>query len=549
MADPTQIMTELTGPGGRFELVEEDVLGVRLPVFADRPRSLQQVLADSADLGDRPYLVTSGGRTLTYAEHAAMACSLGAALRDQHGVRPGDRVAILGANSPEWILAFWGAQWAGAIAMGFNAWWSADEVAYAVGHTEPGLVFTDERRAATLADVGVPVLSLERDVPALASADARVTPAAAEPEEDDRAVILFTSGTTGRPKGVVHTHRNVCAVTCYHRLNDELARQMGMPDDPPRRDLMMMPLFHIGSLHNLAVARMAAGTTIALYEGRFDVEKVLSFIERERITNWGAVPTMVHRIVEHPELERFDLSSLRQFALASAPSSPAFKDRVRETIPIAALVLADSYGLTETSTAITVASPMDLSDHPGTLGRPIVGVEVEIRDGEGQPVSEGTEGEIWARSQFNMLEYWRDPEATARTIDGERWLATGDLGHLEDGRLYLQTRRSDLIIRGGENVYPAEVENVLDEHEAVDEALVVGVDDEDLGQQVAAIVVLREPAAATAEELRAFLADRLAYYKVPAHWHLTDEPLPRNATGKVVRARAIEQAALERQPG
>jgi acyl-CoA synthetase (AMP-forming)/AMP-acid ligase II len=244
---------------------------------------------------------------------------------------------------------------------------------------------------------------------------------------------------------------------------------------------------------------------------------------------------MAHRLLEHRDLDRYDLSSLRGFTLASAPSSPAFKERLRAALPIAETNLADSYGLTESSTAATVASPLDLAVVPDTVGRPVVSVELEIRDEAGRAVPDGTEGEVCLRSQFVMLGYWRDPKATARAITDDRWLRTGDIGTMTGGRLRLTTRRSDLILRGGENVYPAEVEAVLAEHPAVEEVAVIGVPDGDLGQAVAAVVVRRDPSL-TEDELERFLAGELANYKVPTRWRLTEEPLPRNATGKVRRA-------------
>lgn len=240
---------------------------------------------------------------------------------------------------------------------------------------------------------------------------------------------------------------------------------------------------------------------------------------------------MAHRLLEHGDLSQYDLSSLTSFALASAPSSPAFKQRLREKVPFAA-ALVDSYGMTETC---AVASPMDLAQWPGTLGRPIVTVQIEARDPLGVPLPEGQEGEIYVRSPFNMLGYWGDEAATAATLHEDRWLATGDLGMLEDGRLRLTSRRSDLVLRGGENVYPAEVEAVLAEHPAVRECIVLGKPHADLGEEVAAVVVLEDDAAVTAQDLQAWTAEQLAYYKVPSSWRLQSQPLPRNATGKVAR--------------
>ncbi|CAM2778986.1 class I adenylate-forming enzyme family protein [Prescottella defluvii] len=535
------VMAGLTGPGGPFELHEEDVLGVRIPVMKHRDRSLGDVLATSITFGDRDYLVTED-RRMSYAEHGAAAAALARALREKYGVGKGDRVGILAANAPEWVVSFWAAQALGAIAVGFNAWWTTREIEYGIGHARPSALIVDAKRAAVLdgLDVGVPVLTMEQDLPQLIEEFAGTDLPDTDVAEDDPAVILYTSGTSGRPKGAVHSHRNLLSVIGYHRYSDALAAAFTGGDphsDAPSdlRYLLTSPLFHIASLHNLVVPRLATGSAVVIHQGSFDADRVLRLIERERVTNWGAVPTMAGRLLEHDDVTRYDLSSLTSFALASAPSSPGFQQRLREKLPFARNALVDSYGLTECSTAISVATPMDLQAFPGTLGRPIIGVSVEIRDSLGEPVSDGTEGEICARSPYVMLGYWDDEAATAAAIRPGRWLHTGDFGVIENGMVRLTGRRSDLILRGGENVYPVEIEQCLDEHPAVAEAAVVGIDHADLGQEVGAVVVVRPGMSVTAEELREFASERLAYFKVPTRWKITTDSLPRNATGKTMR--------------
>lgn len=534
------VTADLTGEGGPFELVREQVLGAPMTVFRNRHRSLGEVLAGSRRFGDRDYLVTAETR-LSFGEHADQVASMARALRERYGVGRGDRVLVLAANGPEWIVTFWATVALGAVAVGGNAWWSRSEIGYALEHSGPKVVVADAKRAALLDDAGIPVVGVEQDVPRLAAAYPGEPLPDVEIDEDEPAVLLYTSGTSGRPKGATHSHRNLTSVIEYHRLGQAMARAFGDTFDPAdRRYLLALPLFHIAGLHNLAVPALATGAAAVIHQGAFDVDRVLRLIERERVTNWGAVPTMAHRLLRHGDLSGYDLSSLRAFALASAPSSPEFQDRLRRALPVARDGLADSYGLTESCTALSVATPADLAEAPGTLGRPIATVELEIRDADGRAVPDGVEGEICARSPYNMIGYWNDPEATARAIDDERWLRTGDIGTRTDGRIRLTARRSDLILRGGENVYPAEVEAALAEHPAVRECVVLGRPHEDLGQEVAAVVVL-DPAASgtsvTEAELGAHLAERLAYFKVPTSWRLTEDPLPRNATGKVLRAR------------
>ncbi|MFI0484930.1 class I adenylate-forming enzyme family protein [Actinomadura sp. 9N215] len=530
-----EAMGALTGPGGEFEPVATRILGARLAALPSRYRALHEVLAEAAARGDRDYIVTATER-IGFARFVDTVSAVARALRDQYGVRPGDRVAIAAANSPAWITVFWASVSIGAVATACNAWWSRRELAWALDLTEPRVIVADERRAALLGDASVPVIELPAGLDALTAGYAGAPLPSSAAGEDDPAVIVFTSGTSGRAKGAVHSHRNLLAVVEYHRLNDALAQALGSPVAPEdKRYLLASPLFHIASLHNLAVPRLATGSTVVMHTGAFDADRVLRLIERERVTHWGAMPTMAHRLLDHGDLSRYDLSSLTAFSLSSAPSSPAFKERLRRGLPFAADSLVDSYGLTESCTAVTVATAQDLARWPGTLGRPIVTVELEIRGPDDRPVPDGVEGEVCVRSPFNMLGYWNDDDATARAIDADRWLHTGDLGVLDDGRLRLSSRRSDLIIRGGENVYPAEVEGVLAEHPAVAECVVLGVPHEELGQEVLAVVLTRDRTSVTETELTEHARAALAYYKVPARWRITTEPLPRNATGKVVR--------------
>lgn len=535
-----EAVARLTAPGAAFEIVDEPVRGIPMTVFRNRRRSLHQLLIESARHGDSEYLVGDDLR-LTYPEHLARVASLSEELRSRYGLGKGDRIAILAANSAEWIMTFWAATALGAVTVGMNSLWSAREIAHGVELSEPHLIVADAPRRELLGVVAVPVLSVEEDIRVLSTA----RPAAALPvpvvDEDDPAVILFTSGTTGRPKGATHSHRNMIAAVDFHRFNDAVATELGRPPGS-RRFLLAAPLFHIASLHNLAVPRLVCGDAVVIASGRFDTDRVLRLVEREGVTNWAMVPTMMSRVVEHGDLSGYDLSSLRTVSVSTAPSSVALKESIRQALPVAAPSLNTSYGMTETTTAATVASAADLAERPDTVGTAVLTMSVEVRDQGGRRAPDGVEGEIYVRGPLVMLGYWNDAMATAAAIDASGWLRTGDLGIMEGGYLRMSSRRSDLILRGGENVYPAEVEDALVEHPAVRECIVVGTEHADYGQEVCAVVVVSADDTVTAAGLEAFMFERIARYKVPTRWILTTAALPRNATGKVKRHEVVLSA-------
>ncbi len=550
----SELEARLVGPGGFFEVTEELVGGTPMTVFANRLPHLRAALEASANFADAPYVVFADRgtrRIVTHPEHRRAVASVARVLRDDYGVRPGDRVAILAANCPEWIVSFWAAVSLGAIAVGLNGWWVGDEIRYGIADCDPAVLIADRKRLERLdgEDTGVPTIVIEDHFDPIWHAH----PDAVLPDqpiaEDDPALILYTSGTTGRPKGAVNTHRNVIAaigMSFFHGARLAMLRPPA-PDaapPPPVRQLVTYPLFHVSGLHMGAIAFMISGIQSVWTLGRFDPELVMELIQDEGITGWSYTPTMLHRVVTHPRLAEFDLSGLRNGGGGGAAFSPALLEQARAAIPNLRGVMGVGYGQTECAALATVNAGEELVAFPESAGRPLPTVQIEIRDADGAPAPEGEDGEIFLRGPMVMPGYWRRPDATAEVISAGGWLRTGDLGRMEGGRLYLATRKRDLILRGGENVYPMEIENRLEAHPAVREVAVIGVDDEDLGQDVKAVVVPEPGMTIDTEELAAFCAEALAYYKVPRHWEVRSEPLPRNALGKVVKAVLADSAEL-----
>ncbi|HEY8492733.1 MAG TPA: class I adenylate-forming enzyme family protein [Myxococcota bacterium] len=554
MSEVAAIEARLTAPGGPFETALDVVLGERMPVFRTRPPSLRALLAASIARGDAEYLVVDDGRRYGFAEHARRVAALAATLRERFGVGPGDRVAILAANGPEWIHAFWATVSLGAVCVGLNGWWVGDEIRHGLEDSEPRLLIGDRKRLERLggAPPRMPVVEIESEFEALV----RAGDGAALPDvpiaEDDPATILYTSGTTGRPKGAVTTHRAIVALAqlqAFHGMRMFLwaAAQGRLPSPearaaaPPPCNLVATPLFHVSGLYTGVVTGLAHGIKSVWTTGRFDPVKVMQLIERERVTSWGPMGTMVHRVVHHPEVGRYDLSTVTTIGSGGAPIAPALLARMREVFPNARASLGLGYGLTESGGLATLIWGEELEARPGSVGRALPTVQIAVHDPDGKPVPPGVEGEVWIRSPLVMKEYWRRPRETAEVLAPGRWLRTGDVGRLDaDGYLFLEARKRDLILRGAENVYPVEIEQCLEAHPDVAEAAVVGVPHDELGQEVKAVVVPRAGLdeaqwGALEAKLAAHCRERLAYFKVPAHWELRRAPLPRNATGKVLK--------------
>lgn len=537
-----EVEAMLLGPGGPFEVAEETIVGERMEVFKRRVPSLRALVENSLAFGDAEYIVF-GERRITFAQHERAVASVARALAERFGVKPGDRVAILAANCPEWIVTFWATVSLGAIAVGLNGWWTGDEIRYGVGDCEPIVLVADRKRLARLEGQGpgVPVIEIESGFDGLWNHDLG-TPLPTTPiAEDDPALILYTSGTTGRPKGAVQSHRNIIALVGLTSFSG--ARNMmlasppaaGAPAPPPVCIFVTNPLFHVSGLHTAAITCLANGVRSVWNVGRFDPSTAMQIIEREKITSWGVMNTVVYRLMNHPDFGRHDLSSLRNIGGGGAPTSPELQRRMRESFPSARNALGHGYGSTESTALATVTGGDEWARFPESVGRPLPTVQIEIRDPMGRALPEGEEGEVCIRSPLVMLGYWRRAKETAETIAPGRWLRTGDVGRMQDGRLYLASRKRDMIIRGGENVYPVEIENRLAEHPDVEEAAVLGLPHEELGQEVKAIVVPRAGLALDPAELSSFVAEKLAYYKVPTRWEVRREPLPRNATGKVLK--------------
>ncbi|MCG2621211.1 acyl--CoA ligase [Arthrobacter sp. I2-34] len=520
------------------ETVEEAYLGHPGRQYRDRPRSVLQMLDTVPQWAERAFIV-QGERRIRYGTFLA-AVDEGAAILERNGVVPGSRVLLFAYNSPEFVLAVWAIWRAGGVPVMGNRWWSQAEIDNAMALTHPVVALTDfagleagAARRVMLSELS-PAFDAAPGVPGHRSERH-------EGGEDDVALVIFTSGSTGVPKAVSLSQRSVIANQHNLLLRSRQLPQDLDPEAPQTVSLVCTPLFHVGGVSNL-ITQPIIGGRLVLNEGKFDPVQVLQIIEREGVHRWGGVPTMAGRVLEHPDLEKYDLSSLRSFPLGGAPLSPQLLDRLRSKLPqLERRGLANTWGMTESGGFITVAGNRDLAQRPGTVGSPYPIAELRIDN----PDEHGV-GEILVRCPTVMTGYvGLEDDAT---VDGDGWLHTGDLGHLdEDGFLYLDGRSKDIVIRGGENIACRHVEQALLEHPDVYDVAVVGVPHADLGEEVAAVVVLRAGAEPTSEMLRDFVKPRLAYFEVPSRWFLQRDELP-TLPGEKVDKRTI-RAELEARLG
>ncbi|HWA64223.1 MAG TPA: class I adenylate-forming enzyme family protein [Caulobacteraceae bacterium] len=550
----------LTAPGTPFEMEEMTIRGIPMRVWKNAPPSLRAVVEAGRAHGDKIFLVHEDERVSFEAFWRAV--SAFAHRLKAEGVEKGDRVAVIMRNLPEWPVAFYGAAVIGAIVTPLNAWWTGPELEYGLVDSGSKVAIVDAERFARIAEhmhncpdlkrvfvsredeeIAHPeVVKLESVIgtpDTWASLPGQPLPPCDLTPEDD-ATIFYTSGTTGKPKGALATHRNINSnimagaiggARSFLRRGE--APPAPDPNAPQRSSLISVPFFHATGCFAILNPSLMGGAKLVMMR-KWDPIRAFELIEREKISSAGGVPTIAWQLIEHPARANYDLSSLESVGYGGAPSAPELVRKIKETFPKSAA--GNGWGMTETSAAVTGNSAEDYEHRPDSCGPAVPVSDIKIMSVEGdRELPIGEVGELWAKGPQVVKGYWNKPEATAQTFH-EGWVKTGDLARIdEEGFCYIIDRAKDMLIRGGENIYCVEVENVLYEHPAVMDAALVGIPHKTLGEEPAAVVTLKQGAEASEQELRAWVADRLAAFKVPVKvvfWH---ETLPRNANGKILK--------------
>jgi long-chain acyl-CoA synthetase len=553
----------LTAPGAVYEIEEKTIHGLRQKVWKNAPPSMREIFLVGTTHGDKTFIVYEDER-VSYAEFTRAALALAAAMQAD-GVVKGDRVVIAMRNLPEFPVALFATWLVGGIAVPLNAWWSGAELEYALRDSGACLAVVDAERMERLdaaltsctdlrhvlvARAGaawsssthaVSVRQLESvlgEVGTWSNLPPGVVPVIDLDPEDD-ATILYTSGTTGKPKGALGTHRNIVttvATTAFGSHRAYLRRGVPIPTLEDRvsqmATLVGIPFFHVTGCHCiLCPALLAGGKLVTMY--RWDTERAMALIEREKVTHAGGVPTLAWQILEHPARDQYDLSSLESMSYGGAPAAAELVRRLDQVMPAA--MPGTGWGMTETSATFTSHGAEDYQERPTSAGLALPICEMKIVGEQGEALAPGEVGELLAYGPIVVKGYWRKPEASRDTfVDG--WVRTGDLAKIDaDGFLYIVDRKKDMLIRGGENIYCVEVENALFEHPAVMDAGVIGLPHVQLGEEPAAVVTIKEGYTVSEEELRAFVRGKLASFKVPVRVVQLPTTLPRNANGKILK--------------
>jgi acyl-CoA synthetase (AMP-forming)/AMP-acid ligase II len=540
----------ITAPGGQLGVGKATIRGVEYPVFEHAPASLRDYLGFFLPAhGPKEFLVYQGER-FTFADVQASATRIAAMLQHRHGIAKGDRVTIAMRNYPEWVAAFFGATMLGAIVVPMNAWWKTDELAYGLKDSGSRLAIVDEERLRRIAEIpglALPLVAVRtsRAVAEQFGAETLEDALAASPAApwflppiypEDDATIMYTSGSTGAPKGAVATHRSVVSGALNYLVQGlamlQLAQAAGTQLPDQQVMLLNVPLFHITGSVPVLLVSVAIGRKLVIMH-RWDAGEALRLIEKERCTYFVGVPTMSLELMQHPDRDKYDLSTLLDIAGGGAPRPAEHVGRLAEAFP--GKNPAIGYGLTETN-GVGAGNIRDnyrlKPDSTGRATRPMV--EMMIADDAMNPVPQGEVGEVCIRSAANVRGYWNKPEATAAAFTADGWFKTGDLGRFdEDGYLFIVDRKKDIIIRGGENISAVEVEAAIYSHPAVAEASVFGLPDERLGEIVGAVVYMKPGERLESEALVEFVSRDLAAFKVPARLWLSPEPLPKLGSGKI----------------
>ena len=512
----------------------ETIRGIPYRMYTERPRRIEDLLGFADRWGARPYII-QGERAIAHGALRGLVAGKARALAEA-GAGLGDRVFIMGWNGPEWAVNFWACLTLGAVPVLANAWWSAAELADALDRVAPRLTLADPAAAAKLPP-GRASAAWELAPPADpdAAAPRADAEAAAPRDEEAPALVIFTSGSEGKPKVVVLSHRALLAnLQMLLHITRRLPHQVH--DAAGEIALHTGPLFHIGGGQTL-MRTVMVGDTLVMPAGRFEPGRTLELIERHRISRWSAVPTMVSRLLDHPDLAWRDVRTLRALTMGGAPVHAELLRRVAAGLPGVQARVPTGYGLTENGGQATAASGEDVAAAPGCCGKPLPLTELKLVPRPGLP-----DAEILIRAPTQMSGYLG---AESSPIDAEGWLLTGDLGRIDaNGQLWITGRAKELIIRGGENIAPAAVERALMALPGIIEAAVFGMPHPDLGEEVMAVVVAEDAPAPA--QLRALLQGSLASFALPSRWWIRREPLPVNQTGKVdkVTLRAEARAMM-----
>lgn len=541
---------KLTAPGSPFEIEEIEVRGATTSVWKNAFPNLRAIIEHSRQFAERDYLVYEEQR-LSYEQHYQQVLTLGHTLIEEYGIKKGDRIALAMRNYPEWPVVFWATVSIGAVIVPLNAWWTGAELEYALQHCGARLIFTDLQRAEMLVETHIPtlehIIKVRSDDSPLANVKEFSTLMAAlnsgqsMPDRvidpDDNASIFYTSGTTGRPKGAINTHRNICSNQLsgvYLRVRTEYryGREPAVPTEQIGQ-LISAPLFHVtGSLAMLCGSTIMGSKIVFMY--KWNAEDAIRLIEKEKLNAFGGVPSMPLQVLESPIFPDHDTSSIRTILFGGAPPAPELAARVKTAFPNSNA--SNGYGLTETSALSTVNVAEDYIVRPESVGQAAPICKIKILASDGRECPAGDIGEICVKGPQVIKGYWNNPEATAKTII-DNWLHTGDLGYVDaEGFLYVVDRIKDMLLRGGENIYCIEVENALFNHPDVIDAAVVGIPHPVLGEEVGAMVQLRPKACFKPQELQSHVAGQIAAFKTPVRIDQHHEPLPRNANGKIMKS-------------